>query len=123
MKLYSYVPIHYEAGLDRTFHALGDGTRRGMLALLIERGVCSAGELGAPFEISQPSASQHLGVLVAAGLLERRVEGRTHRFHLLPGPLDEAQQWIDRHRALWRGSLDRLAGVLGEMKKERGHEA
>jgi DNA-binding transcriptional ArsR family regulator len=117
------VPIYYGASLDRTFHALGDGTRRGMLALLVERGECSAGELGEPFEISQPSASQHLRVLESAGLLERRVEGRAHRFRLIPQPLAEAQQWIERHRALWRGSLDRLGSVIEDARKGRGHGA
>jgi DNA-binding transcriptional ArsR family regulator len=106
------MPIQYNESLDLTFHALGDGTRRGMLAMLATRGEHTAGELGKPFGISQPSASQHLRVLERAGLLERHVEGRIHRFSLKTEALQEAQSWIGRHREFWKGSLDRLHAYL-----------
>ena len=108
--------IQYQDPLDRAFHALGDGTRRGMLALLATRGELSAGELGKPFAIAQPSASKHLRVLEQAGLVTRRVDGRVHRFRLNPGPLAEAEDWIARHRAFWEGALDRLGGLLEKPK-------
>lgn len=104
--------IYYEHPLDRTFHALGDGTRRAMLALLARRGECTAGELGEPFDISQPSASKHLRVLEDAGLLKRRVQGRIHRFRIATKPLEDAEAWISRHRKFWRGTLDRLEKYL-----------
>jgi DNA-binding transcriptional ArsR family regulator len=106
------MPIQYNESLDLTFHALGDGTRRGMLAMLATRGEHTAGELGKPFGISQPSASQHLRVLERAGLLERHVEGRIHRFSLKTEALQEAQSWIGRHREFWKGSLDGLHAYL-----------
>ena len=106
--------IHYHHSLDRTFHALGDGTRRAMLAMLARRGALTAGELGAPFDISQPTASKHLRVLERAGLLSRQIEGRTHRFRLDPKRLDEAQDWISRHQEFWEGTLERLADLLEE---------
>jgi len=112
--------IYYQHRLDRTFHALGDGTRRAMLTMLAKRGRMTASELGAPFEISQPTASKHLGVLERAGLLSREVEGRTHRFHLNLKPLEEAEQWIDRHRRFWEGTLDRLGKLLREMREHEG---
>ena len=100
--------------LDRTFHSLGDGTRRGMLAMLSRRGELTASELGAPFDISQPTASKHLRVLEQAGLLSRRIEGRTHRFRLVHRSLREAESWISRHREFWEGTLDRLGVLLGD---------
>ena len=106
--------IHHTHALDRTFHALGDGTRRAMLAMLSRRGALTAGELGAPFDIAQPTASKHLRVLERAGLLARSVEGRTHRFRLVEKRLKEAEDWIERHRDFWRGTLDRLADLLEE---------
>lgn len=98
--------------LDRTFHALGDGTRRAMLAMLSRRGELTASELGAPFDISQPTASKHLRVLEQAGLLSRRVDGRTHRFRLVQRRLRDAETWISRHREFWHGTLDRLDDLL-----------
>ena len=97
-RLDSEMAIHYEDAFDRTFHALGDGTRRAMVAMLATRGECTAGELGAPCQISQPTVSRHLAVLERAGLLHRRVQGRVHRFRLKLAPLQEAEAWIARHR-------------------------
>ena len=112
--------IQYQDQLDRTFHALGDGTRRRMLALLSKRGECTAGDLGEPFEIAQPSVSKHIRVLEQAGLVARRVEGRVHRFRLVVTPLEEAQDWIARHRDFWEGTLDSLGELLDSMKEELG---
>jgi DNA-binding transcriptional ArsR family regulator len=109
--------IQYAAPLDRTFHALGDGTRRAMLGLLARRGECTAGELGAPFDIAQPTASRHLRVLEDAGLVRRTIDGRVHRFRLRAAPLREAERWITRHRRFWNASLDRLEGVLAELER------
>ena len=102
--------------LDRTFHALGDGTRRRMLSMLSRRGELTASELGAPFNVSQPTASKHLRVLEQAGLLERRVDGRLHRFRLVDRRLREAEVWISRHRDFWDGTLERL----GDLLEDRG---
>jgi DNA-binding transcriptional ArsR family regulator len=98
--------------LDRTFHALSDGTRRGMLSMLSRRGELTASELGAPFDISQPTASKHLRVLEEAGLLSRRVDGRTHRFQLVDRRLRDAESWISRHRDFWEGTLERLQDLV-----------
>ena len=106
--------------LDATFHALADSTRRGMLALVARKGECSASELGAPFAIAQPTASKHIGVLESAGLVERRVEGREHRFRLVKRPLDAAQAWIARHQEFWEVSLARLDALLTEEGERRG---
>jgi DNA-binding transcriptional ArsR family regulator len=83
----------------------------------LTRGEKTAGELGAPFEISQPAASKHIRTLERAGLLSRSVEGRIHRLRLVPRPLREAEVWISRHRQFWEGSLDSLGRVLGDMTR------
>ena len=53
--------------LDATFLALGDPTRRAILARLAG-GEASVAELAAPFAMSQPAISKHLKVLERAGL-------------------------------------------------------
>ncbi len=58
------------AGLDATFAALADPTRRAILARLAA-GEASVGELAAPFAMSQPAISKHLKVLEKAGLVSR----------------------------------------------------
>ncbi|TQV70564.1 helix-turn-helix transcriptional regulator [Exilibacterium tricleocarpae] len=111
--------IHYQTTLDRTFHALGDGTRREILSTLATQGACSAGELCAPFAAAQPTISKHLKVLELAGLVRREVKGRTHRFELVTTPMDEAGDWISRHQQFWEGTLERLEAFLGHNDSSR----
>lgn len=82
--------------------------------MLSRRGELTASELGAPFDISQPTASKHLRVLEQAGLLSRRIDGREHRFRLVHCKLRDAESWISRHREFWEGTLDRLGDLLGD---------
>jgi DNA-binding transcriptional ArsR family regulator len=103
--------------LDDVFQSLADPTRREMLALLA-RGEATAGELGAPFRISQPAASRHIRVLERAGLVRRRVDGREHRLRLVPQRLRDAEGWIARHRRFWEASLDSLGHTLDELTRE-----
>jgi DNA-binding transcriptional ArsR family regulator len=112
--------IHHTDALDRTFHALGDASRRRMLAAISRNGACSAGELGALFDSAQPTISKHLRVLEEAELISRRVEGRRHVFTLVPSRMRQAQHWLERHLAFWEGSLDQLEGLLEELQKVRG---
>src|SRR3989441_3399339 len=58
------------AGLDATFAALADPTRRAILARLAS-GQASVTELAEPFAMSQPAISKHLKVLERAGLVSR----------------------------------------------------
>lgn len=97
--------------LDLAFHALASSTRRQMLGRLAT-GDTTAGELGRPFDISQPAASKHIRILERAGLVTRRVHGRLHLFRLEPKVLMAAEDWITRHRDLWNHSLDTLADLL-----------
>lgn len=104
--------IHYESTLDKTFQALGDETRRGMLAALALNGLQTAGDLGKPFNIAQPTASKHLKVLEKAGLVSRQVDGRVHRFTLETAPMEQAQDWIETHKSFWENTLDQLDQFL-----------
>jgi DNA-binding transcriptional ArsR family regulator len=108
--------IGYRPRLDGVFQALADPIRREMLTLLA-RGEATAGELGAPFRISQPAASKHIRMLERAGLVSRSVDGRIHRLRLVSKPLREAEAWISRHRQFWEGSLDSLGETLDEITR------
>ena len=112
--------IQYTEALDRTFHALGDASRRRMLAAIRRKGSCTAGELGALFDSAQPTISRHLSVLEDAELVRRRVDGRSHVFSLMPARVRQAQRWMERHLAFWEESLDALGGVLEELKAIQG---
>jgi DNA-binding transcriptional ArsR family regulator len=99
--------------LDQTLTALADPTRRAILARLAT-GEARVTEVAKPFAISLNSVSKHIRMLERADLVRRRVQGRDHYLALNPKPLDEAAEWIERHRRLWTDTLDRLGAVLKE---------
>ena len=100
-----------ENRLDKTFHALADPTRRGMLASLA-LGEKSIGELAEPLAMSFAGASKHVKVLEDAGLLSRRKVGRTHLIQLNAGPLAEAERWLKQWEKFWTIRLDRLEALI-----------
>ncbi len=106
--------IKNEPSLNRIFQALSHETRRQMLArLMIEPGV-SAGAFAEQFDAAQPTVSRHLAQLERAGLVTRRVEGRSHSFFANAEELSKADSWLSDHRMFWSGSLKRLGEFLDE---------
>jgi DNA-binding transcriptional ArsR family regulator len=107
--------------LDTTFAALADPTRRAILTRLAS-GDASVMELAAPFSISQPAISKHLGVLERAGLVTRGRDGQRRPVRIEAKPLAEADAWIERYREIWESNFKRLDDLLEEMKsKEKKH--
>lgn len=107
------------SSLDHTFAALADPTRRAILSRLA-LGEANVSELAEPFAMSLPAVSKHLRVLEAAGLLERRKDGRTHHCNLRTEPLGEAVAWIEEARRFWGERLDALAQFLEQPDEELG---
>lgn len=109
--------VSSSARLDDAFQALAHRTRRAMVALLA-KGERSVGELAAPFAVSLAASSKHLRVLERAGLVRRRVEGRTHSCRLDPEPLRRVADWTAEFRRFWEESFARLDAQLEELKKQ-----
>jgi DNA-binding transcriptional ArsR family regulator len=102
--------------LDATFLALADPTRRAILARLAS-GEASVTELAEPFAISQPAISKHLKVLERAGLISVGQDAQRRPRRLEGTPLAEASAWLERYRAAWETSFQRLDGLLDEMQR------
>ncbi len=97
-----------DARLDAIFQALGDRTRRSLLARLARRPAMIT-ELAAPFAMSLPAVSRHIRVLEGAGLVARTVDGRVHRCALQAAPLRTAVGWLQHYRRFWEDNLESLA--------------
>jgi DNA-binding transcriptional ArsR family regulator len=102
--------------LDATFLALADPTRRAILARLA-LGEASVAELAEPFAISQPAVSKHLKILERAGLISVGQDAQRRPRRLEGEPLAEASAWIERYRAAWDASFERLDGLLDELQR------
>lgn len=103
-------------GLDATFQALSDPTRRAILARL-SQGDASVMELAAPFAMSQPAISKHLKVLESAGLVSRGRDAQRRPCKLEAAPLAEATGWLVEYRKFWEGSFVQLDALLDELKR------
>ena len=86
------------------FQVLAEPTRQRILQLVLDREL-SAGEIAAEFDTTFGAVSQHLRVLLEAGLVTVRKEGR-HRYYRARskdlGPLAEML------RASWTARLGKL---------------
>ena len=101
--------------LDRTFAALSDPTRRGILERL-GSGRATISELAEPFGISLTGLKKHVQVLEDAGLVRSEKIGRTRWCSPGPQELDEVQRWIVGYRLMLEERLDRLGELLERTK-------
>ncbi|TFL19071.1 ArsR/SmtB family transcription factor [Jannaschia formosa] len=108
----------YDDRLDRHFSALGDATRRSILARLA-RGRATVGELAAPHDMSLPSFLGHLRKLEEAGLITTAKDGRVRVCQLAPDAFAPAQDWLAEQREIWTGRLDRFDAYVATLKNER----
>jgi DNA-binding transcriptional ArsR family regulator len=104
--------------IDRMFHALGDPTRRAILATLVER-PASVSRLAEPLGISLAAVIQHLEILESARLVHTEKLGRVRVCRLESAGFRALEQWIRRHRTAWERKLDRLGELLAEEENAR----
>jgi DNA-binding transcriptional ArsR family regulator len=103
---------------DRTFAALADPTRRGVLERL-GRGTATITELAEPFGISLTGMKKHVRVLEDAELVTTEKVGRVRRCSLGPRRLEDVQEWVETYRRMLDERLDRLGKLLERTKGEQ----
>ena len=103
--------------LSRVFAALGDPTRRDMVARLT-LGDATVNELAAPYDISLQAVSKHLRVLEDAGLVSRSREAQRRPVHLEAEVFDLMTTWLERYRRAAEERYRRLDDVLASMPED-----
>ncbi|HEX8230850.1 MAG TPA: metalloregulator ArsR/SmtB family transcription factor [Chloroflexia bacterium] len=88
-------------GADLALDALGNQTRRDILALLREEAL-PVGDIAARLPISRPAVSKHLRVLENAGLVEYTTSGTRNIFRLRAGGFQAARAYVE---AFWDEAL------------------
>src|SRR5215468_12499336 len=103
-------------GLDASFAALSDVTRRGVLEQL-GRSDASITDLAEKFRMTLAGMMKHIGVLELAGLVTTEKVGRVRTCKLGTHRLEEETAWLERHRQLWDSRFDELDKVVGALKR------
>jgi DNA-binding transcriptional ArsR family regulator len=100
--------------LDRTFTALADGTRRGVIRLLRD-GPRRASDLADELGASRPGMSRHLRVLRESGLIDEvdarparatDSDGRERIYAVRAGAFDSLRAWLEEAEQFWTAQLD-----------------
>lgn len=98
------------------FAAISHPARRRMLDLLAEADR-SVNVIAGHFEMSRPAVSQHLRILLDAGLVTEQRHGRERRYHLVPAGLRSVKEWITHYEQFWDDRLQRLQKHLAKASK------
>jgi len=99
------------------FGAISHPARRRMLDLLVEADR-SVNTIAGHFEMSRPAVSQHLRILLDAGLVTERRHGRERRYRLVPEQLGPVRDWIAHYEQFWDHHLQRLQKHLMKAKQQ-----
>jgi DNA-binding transcriptional ArsR family regulator len=102
--------------IDDVFFALSHPVRRAVLERLAKEDL-SVSELSAPLGESASQMTKHLHILERSGLLKRTREGRIHKLHLEPTPLQEIWDWVSHYRQFWEGKFDALEKYLHKISE------
>lgn len=90
--------------------ALGDATRRGILARLLN-GPLAVGELARDFPVSRPAISQHLRLLKQANLVIDKPAGTRRVYQLNSEGFNSLREYFDQ---FWGLALDSFKKKVGE---------
>jgi DNA-binding transcriptional ArsR family regulator len=99
--------------LSRVFAALGDATRRDIVARLAQDDA-TVGELAEPYDMSLQAVSKHLKVLEDAGIVTSRRKAQRRHVHLEAEVFDLIDGWIERYRRRAEERYQRLDALLAE---------
>ena len=106
-------------GLDASFAALSDPTRRGVLEQLGRR-EASVSDLADRFHMTLTGMKKHIGVLEEVGLVTTEKVGRVRTCRLGESGLEQASAWIAGYQRLWAARFDELDRIVEDLKeKER----
>lgn len=81
--------------------AFGSPVRREILWAVWDREL-AAGDIGAHFELSAATISEHLATLRRAGLVTMRVDGSYRRYRAVPAALEQLQRMVLGPDTKWR---------------------
>lgn len=83
--------------IEKMAKALGDKNRLSILLHITKKGGCApCSEMHDVVDLTQPSISHHVKILVEAGLIEPEKEGRNFKYSLNINALDNFLWFLDK---------------------------
>jgi DNA-binding transcriptional ArsR family regulator len=101
--------------LDRSFAALSDATRRGIIDQL-GRADASITSLADRFQMTLTGMNKHVQVLERAGLVVTQKAGRVRTCTLGTRGLTAEAAWIEAHRTLFAARFEALDDIISELQ-------
>ena len=86
------------------FQVLAESRRRDLLTLLADE-ERTAGEIAGCFDVTRQAISQHLRILLEAGLISERRDGTRRWYRARPEGLEDVRSYVE---AMWPNALRRL---------------
>lgn len=102
-----------ETKTDAVFRALGDRTRRDILARVQREGVCVT-TLASAYDMSFAAVQKHVAVLERAHLVSKQRQGREQVVRAHAATLRQAVDLLVSLEGLWRDRADRLSEIVTE---------
>lgn len=96
---------------DDVFTAIAHPLRRSLLDDLA-RGEQPVNRLAQRYDVSRPAISQHLRILLDAGLVDGIREGRTNTYRLRADRLAQVYEWLRKYEKFWTERLSNLGEFL-----------
>lgn len=103
--------VEYTSRIDTIFSALADPIRRDILERTVD-GELTVNEIALEYDISLAAISKHLKVLLGAGLINKRKDGRFNYVSMRTDGMREAAQYLKQYEQFWS---DRLSSPVEEV--------
>ena len=101
-----------EETLSILLKAVSDATRRALLTQLCQQGASRVTDLATHYDMSLNAISKHIKVLESAGLVNRRLLGRTHWIEADLEQTRVMSDWLESLQSIWTLRLQKLDTLL-----------
>ena len=92
--------VEYTLSIDDIFGALADPIRRDILERTTN-GELTVNEVAVEYDISLAAISKHLKVLLAAGLISKRKDGRFNYIRMNHDGMSQAAEYLRQYEQSW----------------------
>lgn len=103
---------------ERLWAAVGEPSRRRLVDLLVTRGEATPTALAEELPFTRQAVSKHLAVLLDAGLVTQRRDGREVRYAIEPEQLTAASRAMAAAAARWEARLKAIKQIAEATHRE-----